>query len=297
MALLAAGMTVGVGSSATAGASKPSAPRDLEATPYSGVVHLQWQPGSEEPGVTYRMHNLTLGWTSDRPGTSGRWGHGINSGGLGTGTYEFEVTAIDADGNESAPSNRVSVTVPPLGPPVNVQAVLDGDVVRVSWERPVEREPGALTIYSIRLNGSLERMATSNSDQMQVSIPRVNPGTTHEYTVQVSRAPASEPAVISVPPSGDTSPPTTPAAHVGFDEECLSLVVEFDEESTDDTTPASEIRYEALRFDAISREFFVVTYDISTAGPMENFDPRAIRAVDEAGNRSGIDELEFDFDC
>jgi len=296
--LLAAGMTAGVGGSATAGAKKPSAPTNLEATAYSRVVHLKWEPGSDEPGVTYRMYNLTLGWTSDRTGTSGRWGHGVNSGGLDTGkTYTFEVTAIDAHGNESAPSNRVSVTIPPLGPPVNVQAVLDGDVVRVSWERPVEREPGALTIYSVRLNGALERMATSNGDVVQVSIPRVNPGTTHEYTIQVARAPASDPAVVTVSPSQDTTPPTTPKANIGFDEECMSLVVEFDEDSTDDTTPASEIRYEALGFDPISGELFVVAYDISSAGPMENFDPRAIRAVDEAGNRSGVDPLDFDFSC
>ena len=298
MVLLAAGMMAGAGGSATAGASKPPAPTNLEATAYSRVVHLTWQPGSDDPGVTYRMYNLTLGWTSDRTGTSGRWGHGVNSGGLDTGkTYTFEVTAIDADGDESAPSNRVSVTIPPMGPPVNVQAVLDDVVVTVSWERPVELEPGALTIYSVRLNGALERKVTTRSDAVQVSIPRVNPGTTHEYTVQISRAPASDPAVVTVPPSQDTTPPTTPKANIGFDEECLSLVVEFDEESTDDTTAASEIRYEALGFDPISRELFVVAYDISSAGPMENFDPRAIRAVDEAGNRSGVDPLEFDFDC
>jgi hypothetical protein len=291
--VLAGGITAGLGSSVSAGGSRPAAPVGLEAKAFVGAVHLTWRPGSNEP-VTYRMYNLTLGWTSDRPGTSGRWGHGPLESGK---TYSFEVTAIDADGDESAPSNRVSVTIPRLGPPRNFRAVLDGDVVRLSWERPAELEPGWLTFYSVRLNGVLERMASSTSNAVEMTIPRVHPGTTHQYTVRASGGPASDPAVVTMPPSSDTTRPTTPVARLGFDEACESVIVEFFEESTDDTTPAAEIRYEALGLDPISGEFFVADYDMQRGSGVELLDPRAIRAVDAAGNRSGIDELEYAPSC
>ena len=297
MVLLAVGITVGLEGSVSAGGSRPAAPVGLEATAFATAVHLTWRPGSDEP-VTYRMRNLTLGWTSDRPGTSGRWAHGPSSNGLEPGkTYTFEVTAIDADGDESEPSNRVSVTIPRLGPPRNVRAVLDGDVVRLSWERPVELEPGWLTFYSVRLNGVLERMARSTSNAVEVTIPRVHPGSTHEYTVRASGGPASDPAVVTMPPSPDTTSPTTPLARLGFDEACQSVIVEFFEESADDTTPAAEIRYEALGLDPVSGEFFVADYDMQRGSGVELLDPRAIRAVDAAGNRSGIDELEYAPSC
>jgi hypothetical protein len=44
-------------------------------------------------------------------------------------------------------------------------------------------------------------------------------------------------------------------------------------------------------------EFFVVDYDVRHHPSVEDLDARANRAVDAAGNRSGIDPLEFDFDC
>jgi hypothetical protein len=289
--VLVAATTIGLAGSASAG-SRPAAPTDLEATAYSGAVHLTWQPGSDDPDVTYRMHNLTLGWTSDSAATSGRWGHSLKTG----TTYTFEVTAIDGE-RESAPSNRVSVTIPALGPPIDVDAVLDGDVVKLSWERPAELEPGSFTIYSVQLNGVLERRVTTNDDSVQTTIPRVNPGTTHSYTVRALRAPESEAALVTVPPSDDVTPPTTPTVNLGFSEGCTSVIAKFVEESTDDTTPPSEIRYEALRRDRRTGEFFVAHYDIPRAGALELINPEAFRAVDEAGNRSGIAVAGFDPDC
>lgn len=292
--LLVLAASFGIYPSASAHPSRPAAPDLAITASYYDQVHLTWEPGSDDPGLTYRIHNRTLGWTLDK-GSSTRAVWAI--GGLDAGeTHTFEVTAVDSNGEESAPSNRVSATIPALGPPTNVQAALDGDTVKLSWDRPTESAPGTSVQYLVRINGALERVTWPNRDTMQLTIPLINTGTTrHEYTVGTAGDTQRASALLTVPPSQDNSPPTTPTVKIFLDDQHF-MFTKFVEESTDDATPQSQIRYEGLRFDHHAGEYVVLNYDvpIGTDTPDISAYP-AYRARDEAGNRSAVKDAEWDF--
>jgi hypothetical protein len=250
------------------------------------AVYLRWDAGSSDPGVTYRVHNLTLGsgWTKDVQATTLRWGFGLTAG----ATYRFVVTRIGPDGKESAPSNEVTAT-PRQTPPTGVTATRDGDTVTVKWMRPDSVDPSqpGREFYFVNLNGVLEThiWAPKTEETLTVSFPRSQPGTTHEYTV-VFGTQVSAPARLSVPPADDTTPPTRPSWRLTCSD--FSIGWEISTESSDDTTPQPEIRYEFLE-SMRPFGFSVINYDLPRVGDnLQNFSSGVaqIRAVDEAGNRS-----------
>ncbi|HEY8457468.1 MAG TPA: fibronectin type III domain-containing protein [Actinopolymorphaceae bacterium] len=282
LVVMVVGAVVGVPATA-AGDSVPAAPINVQANGYWNQVALSWEPGEGDPEPTfYRVRNLTTGITSATTKTSTLW-----PGNEGE-THTFEIVAV-TNGKESPPSERVVATLPHLGPPTDLQASLDGDTITLTWNRPDAVNPRTLTTYGVRINGELETIHKAGGDVVSLTIPRVLPGTTHEYTVEVSKGfragPVSDPATLDVPPSADTAPPTEPEWVIGLDPDCApgyQIVVE----STDDTTPQANIRYEwvASTIQFGRTESYVYDYDIplsSADGP-----PNGIRAADEAGNRS-----------
>lgn len=270
----------------TLGSIEAPAPSGLQATPYSNAVDLSWEPGSDDPALRYRVHNLTLGWTLDTPSTTLRWAIGPLSGGLRPGeTHRFAVRHLDSDGHQSEPSNEVTVTLPEMDAPRAVQATREQDTIRVSWQRPEFAEPGRLRQYRILLDGNIERIVVGVADTVSVTLPVVNPGRVHAYTVQVGVGAISEPALLTIPPADDTVPPTAPRWLV-HDATCEWEIVE---DATDDVTPPERIRYEALARDPWTGQFHVVDYHMARTGSVNgSVLPEAVRAVDEAGNRSPI---------
>ncbi|REF37171.1 fibronectin type III domain-containing protein [Thermasporomyces composti] len=286
LVVIVAGAAVGVPASA-AGDPAPAAPVNVQAEAYWNQVELSWEPGQggSDP-VFYRVRNLTTGLTSATTETTYVSGGGIEEG----ETYTFEIIAV-TNGKESPPSDRVVATIPHLDPATDLHASLDGDTITLTWHRPAAVNPRTLTTYGVRINGQLETIHKVGGDVVSLTIPRVLPGTTHEYTVQVSKGlspgPVSDPATLAVPPSADTTPPTEPEWVIGLDPGCqpgFQIVVE----STDDTTPQANIRYEQVEPTVSfgTTESYVRNYDLplrSSDGP-----PTGIRAVDEAGNRSAV---------
>src|SRR5262245_34643285 len=99
----------------------PTPPGNLAASPGSGQVSLSWNASTDNFGVArYNVYRSTTpGFT---PGAGNRIaqpsGTSYTDSGLAAGTYYYKVTAEDAAGNLSAPSNEASATVssaPPVG--------------------------------------------------------------------------------------------------------------------------------------------------------------------------------------
>jgi hypothetical protein len=268
--------------------SPPAAPAGLAATPYWNHVALSWQPGGNPADVIfYRVRNLTFDRESTTIATGYSWSGGIEE----NQTYTFEVTAVNDDGE--SPGSRVTVTTPSLGPPTSLTAALAGDTITFTWNRPAAVDPSFRIPYVVRLSGVVETVHMTGGHQLTLSIPRVNPGRTHVYTVQVLKGviaglgPESSPAPLAVPPSADTTPPTVPEWVIGSPPEC-ELGHEITVESVDDTTPQSEIRYEGINNLIVDgpHETFVHDYHLPIKSEPGVGPPAGIRAVDEAGNRS-----------
>jgi fibronectin type 3 domain-containing protein len=119
----AAGNVSGASNEASATVSgdvtAPSVPANLTATAGAGSAALAWTASTDNVGVVrYNVHrSTTSGFTpssSNRvaqpPGTS------YTDSGLAAGTYYYKVTAEDAAGNVSGPSNQASATVSAQAP-------------------------------------------------------------------------------------------------------------------------------------------------------------------------------------
>jgi hypothetical protein len=274
---------------ATAVADHIPPPRNLHVSAvYEDGVYLMWEPGSDDSSLRYRVHNLTLGWTLDTSATSLRWSIGLQSG----RTYDFAVTHVDPDDHQSAPSNQVAAT-PLATPPTNVEATLDGDLVTIAWRRPDGIDPVGVpgkVFYYVYLDGVPEThiRASRAIESLSVSIPRVRPGTTHQYTVGYGTL-VGDPAFLPIPPAQDTISPTRPAWHITCPDD-FSHGWEITEESTDDTTAQTGIRYEYLE-NRPPFGYSVINYNLARSGDhLENFSSgdSLVRSVDEAGNRSAL---------
>ncbi|MCW3813903.1 DNRLRE domain-containing protein [Micromonospora sp. DR5-3] len=132
----------------------PSAPPNLRATDVTpGAVGLAWDPSTDNVGVArYQVFRdgsfltqVSSGHTfvDDTVGTSRR-------------SYTYLITAVDAAGNASGPSNQVTVTTPDANPPTaptNLQAsVLGPNRVGLSWE-PATDDFGVAG-YTVYRNGT-----------------------------------------------------------------------------------------------------------------------------------------------
>src|SRR6187397_2292063 len=107
--------------SVTGDTTPPSVPGNLAASPGPGQVSLSWNASTDNVGVArYNVYRSTTpGFT---PGAGNRiaqpTGTSYTDSGLAVGTYYYKVTAEDAAGNLSAPSNEANATVstaPPVG--------------------------------------------------------------------------------------------------------------------------------------------------------------------------------------
>jgi hypothetical protein len=112
----------------------PTAPTDLNATGDVGAASLSWTASTDDVGVTrYNVYRSTIsGFTPD---DTTQVGHSsttsFTDAGLAAGTYYYVVTAQDAAGNTSPPSNEASATVTAdtTAPAVSVTAPTDGATV------------------------------------------------------------------------------------------------------------------------------------------------------------------------
>jgi fibronectin type 3 domain-containing protein len=95
-------------------ATPPTTPANLAATAAGNSVNLTWTAASDNVGVDhYNVHRGTS--TGFTPTAANRiaqpTGTSFSDGNLSAGTYYYKVTAEDASGNVSGPSNEASATV------------------------------------------------------------------------------------------------------------------------------------------------------------------------------------------
>lgn len=281
LVLAAALLSGGAALMPLAAAAAPQAPVNLEIVRFHYfTASLEWQNGPTRPGdrSVIRRTNHDTGAVLQTTGSI-RSRHTVGYLQPDT-TYTIEVALIDADGNESAPSNPVTLTTPAYDPPDDLEATLDGNDVILTWSRPAVINEGGPTAdgyavnYRILKDGKLETaVLSSRRASLELRLPRQEPGMTHEYTLEMNfyrpnspNHPAnppelrnwtepSSPVAVTIPPSEDTTPPTPPVwvRGTGFPLDGCHLPMEFPipfyeiiEASTDDTTPRSEIRYEGL---------------------------------------------------
>lgn len=111
----------------------PTAPSDLRATGDAGAASLSWSASSNDGVTGYNVYRSTSsGFT---PSGTTEVGHSSTASftdtDLAPGTYYYVVTAVDAAGNTSPPSNEASATVTAdrTAPTVSVTAPTDGGTV------------------------------------------------------------------------------------------------------------------------------------------------------------------------
>ena len=117
----------------------PTAPTNLAPSVNGGTVNLTWSPSTDDVAVTrYDVYRGTsAGFT---PTAANRIaqpaGTSYGDSGLTAGSYYYKVTAEDAAGNMSGPSNETQATIADTSPPStpsSLSATVVGTTVNLSW--------------------------------------------------------------------------------------------------------------------------------------------------------------------
>jgi hypothetical protein len=195
----------------------PTAPTNLTAALAGSTANLSWTAGTDNVGVT--GHRVSRDGTM-LPGTAS--GTTFADAGLAAGTHTYTVTAVDAAGNASGPSNSASVTMaaadhpPPTDTttptaPANLTAALAGSTANLSWAASTDNV--GVTSYRITRNGVV---VTTVLNTFYNDTNR--PVGTYNYTVaaidgagNVSAESNSSSVTVQPPPATDTTAPTVPA--------------------------------------------------------------------------------------
>ena len=207
---------------------------------------------------------------------------GTQIGGLMSNTtYSLTVVAVDTAGNVSEPSEPVAATTASWTPPTDLRVnSSSAGTVSLAWNGPSNmRDPYRYLVYD---GGRSEAMARVPSVTMQ----RLAPGA-HVFTVKAMHSsgdlsPASDPVSVMVAPRGsDQTAPTAPQnVFVSEDQDVYEFVTTWDP-STDDVDPAPA--YDLL--EEFGGDLFTIRYAVSGTTYRGRF-TSAVRAVDQAGNRS-----------
>ncbi len=190
----------------------PLAPPNLTATwTRPSQVSLVWDEASDNAAVTgYRVYRNGGASPIASLGPAAR-GH-VDLGVSELDTHTYEVTAVDAAGNESDPGAEATVEAGDETPPTvpgDVTAVLTGaDGATVSWTESTDA--GGVTGYRVYRAGALVGDVTDGSGEFMEGA--LADGRTHTYRVVAydaagNASAASEPASVTVV---DVTAPTTP---------------------------------------------------------------------------------------
>jgi Tol biopolymer transport system component/flagellar hook assembly protein FlgD len=132
----------------------PSPPQNLKATASGSSILLGWDRNSEADVAGYNVYrNTAQGWLKINPATVAD--NAYTDPNLINGLYTYRVTAVDAAGNESLPSNEAAaqVGIEPPQPPINltVTVVPGGGALNIAWEHP--GAPAGYNLYRSATRG------------------------------------------------------------------------------------------------------------------------------------------------
>src|SRR4029077_10089214 len=174
----------------------PTAPTNLTATGSVGSVSLSWTASTDNVGVAgYRVYRSTTPGFTPSPatliGTTAATSY--TDPGLAAGTYYYLVTAYDAAGNASSPSNQATGTAttdttPPTAPSNLAATAASTTQINLSWTASTDNV--GVTGYLV------ERCLTSNCTFAQVgttaattySDTGLTASTTYSYRVRATDA-------------------------------------------------------------------------------------------------------------
>jgi fibronectin type 3 domain-containing protein len=193
----------------------PTAPTMLTATAVSGTrVDLSWSPSTDDVGVTgYQIWRGPHGGTLTQIGsTSGTGTTYSDTTAVGTTSYDYQVTAFDAAGNVSGPSNTATVTTPDGQPPTQPGNFhLTGTTqtsIAVAWDASTDNV--GVAGYNVYV-GTGPANPTTNTTYTATGL---NCGTTYALAVEAYDAAGnkSTQATLSASTAAcpDTQPPSAP---------------------------------------------------------------------------------------
>ena len=268
---------VGVPVAGAADTQPPTAPsnvRVLAVTP--DTVTISFTGSTDNVGLKWyvaRVEGVRQQATTSPGGTQ--------IGGLKSDTtYSLTVVAVDKAGNVSAPSEPAAARTAKWTPPTNLRVTsVSGGTVSLAWDGS-SNMPNAYR-YLVYDAGRGEAMGGRS-----VTMQRLAPGS-HLFTVKAMHSsgdlsPASSPVTVTVAPTGsDQTAPTAPQnALIRMDEESYDWITTWDP-STDNVDPAPV--YDVLQ--ELSGDLFAIRYAVP-ATTYRGLFSSAVRAVDQAGNRS-----------
>ncbi len=266
----------------------PTAPAQLHVTSIGAYqVSLAWQQSVDARGtVAYRLNvdGRELAVPAGATGARLTWGLSPNT------AYSFSVTALDAAGNRSRPSNVVRATLlPDVTRPATPEVTLayaGSDRVSVTWTGA--RDDGPSVTYELSIDGN---SVLSGLSATSASIGNLAPDT--RYSVQVravdaagNASLASAALVVSTGPSHgeDTAAPSTPGRFSVFDDYCGDVFLVWDK-AVDERDPSSAITYDIYVNDRLQGSVSDRTwaaFNLTEVG-LTRF---ALVAVDSEDNRS-----------
>ena len=260
--------------------------------------------------------SVSLAWTASSDSSS-NWWYCVQIGGAGCfrvdpptttfthpalwpgATYTFTVVAINANGNRSAPSNAVTVTLPPdTAPPspppvVSATSVLPTRIT-VAWTGSTDLTQVS---YQLVVDGSPYTGPVIGASG--TTIPYLAPSSTHTFKViardSFGNAAESNLLTVTTPAATDTIAPSAPGnLRLSFESSPPEAWLDWDAAS-DDSDPQSQLLYEVYVNGALASTGVGNVDDIvycTATGP----NTIAVRAVDTSGNASAFSN-QIVFDC
>jgi hypothetical protein len=181
----------------------PAVPGGLSASLQSGKVQVSWDANAEADLKGYLLQRSASGGTFSALSSPSQPGYLDGAVSAGT-TYAYRVAAVDVNGNTSAYSSSVSVTIPtaatPPGAPSGLTGQWNGSAVQLKWTANTETD-----VVSYRVergaNSSTSFSALATTTTPAYGDAAVVRGNTYSYRVLAVNAAGlvSQPsAVISV---------------------------------------------------------------------------------------------------
>jgi chitodextrinase len=168
-------------------------------------VHLTWSASTDNAGVTgykiYRgdVHIATNTAAGAAPATSY-----TDSTVSGTITYSYRITAHDAAGNNSPPSNTVTIKTPdtfvPSAPTSLTASAVNATSVNLSWQASSDSGGSGLAGYRIYRNGAhIASTGQTSYLDTAVNASAANSYQTFAYDNAGNTSAASNTASVTVP--------------------------------------------------------------------------------------------------
>jgi alpha-tubulin suppressor-like RCC1 family protein/fibronectin type 3 domain-containing protein len=199
----------------------PSVPQGLSAVAGASSVDLEWAANTEPDLERYRVYRSTVsGVGYELVGTLQAVGAGTmrlsDMGVTSNQTYFYVVTAVDASGNESGPSNEAQVlpdNTPPTTPVGLVAVATSVSSITLTWTASMDS--GGVESYAVQrsLNGTSGWQDISVVSTPQCVDVGLLPATRYYYrvsAVDVAGNASGYSTTIQQTTQADTTPPTVP---------------------------------------------------------------------------------------